>query len=101
MVIWRYPNDHCGLLTWTLNSEESKAEAPASARYLDAGGMLSSRGTMPAHDIIVIGGSAGGVETIIELAKHLPRDLAAAAEVLRQLLSSRGDIEPLEAEQPG
>jgi two-component system chemotaxis response regulator CheB len=33
---------------------------------------------MPGHDIIVIGGSAGGVEALKELTRELPSDLPAA-----------------------
>jgi two-component system chemotaxis response regulator CheB len=37
---------------------------------------------MPGHDIIVIGASAGGVETLSQLTRHLPADLPAAIFVV-------------------
>ncbi|HVE80271.1 MAG TPA: chemotaxis protein CheB [Gemmatimonadaceae bacterium] len=37
---------------------------------------------MPGHDIIVIGGSAGGVEAVTRLAAGLPRDIPAAVFVV-------------------
>ena len=38
--------------------------------------------TMPGHDIIVIGASAGGVQAVIELARGLPAGLPAAVFVV-------------------
>lgn len=70
---------------------------------------------MPAHPIVVIGASAGGVQPLLELAASLPADLPAALAVvlhigrqpsiLPELLASRGalparharDGEPLQA----
>src|SRR5437016_14437782 len=63
---------------------------------------------MPTHDIIVIGTSAGGVETLIRLVKALPADLPAAVfsvlhvsphgnSALPQILSRSG---PLPASHP-
>jgi len=49
---------------------------------------------MPTHDIIVIGGSAGGVETIIELARHFPRDLPGAVFVVLHVPSDSFSILP-------
>jgi two-component system chemotaxis response regulator CheB len=37
---------------------------------------------MAGHDIIVIGASTGGVETLRELARGLPPDLLAAVSVV-------------------
>ncbi len=37
---------------------------------------------MPGHDIIVIGASAGGVEALSQLARHLPADMPAAIFVV-------------------
>ena len=64
---------------------------------------------MPTHDIIVIGASAGGVETLQELVGLLPGDLPAAVFVVQhmsaegkswlpQILSRKG---PLPAVSPG
>src|SRR6185295_4636614 len=40
---------------------------------------------MPGRDIILIGASAGGVQTLTELARHLPRDLPAAVFIVLHL----------------
>lgn len=40
---------------------------------------------MPSHDILVIGTSAGGVEALTELVRHLPRSLPAAVFVVIHL----------------
>src|SRR4051812_15054754 len=37
---------------------------------------------MPGHDIIVIGASAGGVETLKPLVRALPRDIPAAVFIV-------------------
>ena len=37
---------------------------------------------MPGHDIIVIGASAGGVQTLVELVGALPRDLPASVFIV-------------------
>jgi two-component system, chemotaxis family, protein-glutamate methylesterase/glutaminase len=37
---------------------------------------------MPSRDIILIGASAGGVQTLAELVRHLPRDLPAAVFIV-------------------
>jgi chemotaxis response regulator CheB len=34
--------------------------------------------TMRGHDIIVIGASAGGIEPLLEIVRHLPADLPAS-----------------------
>jgi two-component system, chemotaxis family, protein-glutamate methylesterase/glutaminase len=58
---------------------------------------------MPGHDIIVIGGSAGGVEALVRLVRGLPPDLPAAVFVvihfpesvesmLPRILSRAGDL---------
>lgn len=40
---------------------------------------------MPLHDLVVIGTSAGGVEALCALTRHLPRDLAAAVMVVMHI----------------
>src|SRR5215203_5145352 len=37
---------------------------------------------MPSRDIILIGASAGGVQTLSELVRHLPRNLPAAVFIV-------------------
>ncbi len=49
---------------------------------------------MPAHDIIVIGTSAGGVEALTELVSHLPSSLPAAVFVVIHLLVDSSSVLP-------
>ena len=49
---------------------------------------------MPNHDIIVIGASTGGVEALIQLAKQLPRDLAASVLVVLHVSSQHRSYLP-------
>ena len=44
---------------------------------------------MPGHDIIVIGGSAGGLEGLRALVRLLPRDLPAALFVVLHIPADR------------
>jgi two-component system chemotaxis response regulator CheB len=49
---------------------------------------------VPLHDIVVIGASAGGVETLIELCHLLPADLPAAVFVVLHMPSSAPGLLP-------
>lgn len=47
---------------------------------------------MPGRDIIVVGGSAGGVQAVIEFCRHLPAELPAAVFVVIHLSSEHESI---------
>ena len=49
---------------------------------------------MPGHDIICIGASAGGVEVLVELVKHLPRDLPAAVLIVVHVAPNSSSVLP-------
>lgn len=49
---------------------------------------------MPSHDIIVIGASAGGVEALTQLVKHLPPKLSAAIFVVLHFPSNSSSVLP-------
>ena len=49
---------------------------------------------MPARDIVVVGGSAGGVAATVDLVRALPRDLPAAVFVALHLSSGSPGLLP-------
>src|SRR5262249_26126465 len=50
--------------------------------------------SMPSHDIITIGASAGGVDTLKELAQQLPRDLPASLFVVMHVAPYSSSLLP-------
>ncbi len=46
---------------------------------------VSKEETMPKRDIIVVGGSAGGIEALMQLVRGLPRDLPAAVFIVNHV----------------
>lgn len=56
---------------------------------------------MPGHDIIVVGASAGGVETLKHLVRDLPRDLPAALMVVVHLSPQSPGFLPAILERAG
>src|SRR5579883_2063535 len=56
---------------------------------------------MPGHDLIAIGASAGGIEALQELCRHLPRDLSAALCVVLHIPSHSSSVLPAILERAG
>jgi two-component system chemotaxis response regulator CheB len=56
---------------------------------------------MPGHDIIVIGASAGGVETLQELARGLPSNLPAAVFIVLHIPPAGPSLLPRILNQSG